>query len=330
MKPHEWQSFWADYLRQEIEADTIMESCETDFNGARLSGSNPACEFRPKQMNASPRNAGNLMDTVKPIYLKTQKVGLVIGLMAVVFLPLILNVYLRVAILAFMMGLVIRLFMAFEGEAQTKLNSISEKLTAIASVFQTREPPRYADFADCKKPIERICIQALRTGQDLKLELQVVAAAFSWPYFRDQLLDWSRAFPGSKITFDIALVCSRTLEDWGADCWARRVESTAAEIRQLRVSAANLSNLSIRVYWYDRIPDNHGVLINGHHLFIGRTEWVGAVPELRVGTRPYTRLSADDRSGNDKIATFCSWMQRARLRDAELDKSKDDERPLAA
>ena len=88
MNPYEWQTSWAEQVSQEIEADTVMESCETDFNGAQLAANNTAREIRAGRMNAPQQTAGNLMNTVRPIYVKAQRAGLVIHVVAESFVDL--------------------------------------------------------------------------------------------------------------------------------------------------------------------------------------------------------------------------------------------------
>jgi hypothetical protein len=316
-----WNEIWTNIVREEIEDGARQESSEGDWSEPQKP---PILQNSATRQLKAPAQKENEMGKFKRMFLKAQRTGLLIGLVAIVVMPLISNVYVRVGILAYEMGLMIRLFIVFQDSIVQKLETLITHVAALGS--PSGRIPKFADFAACQALIEAECKDFLSKGQDLTLDLQVVAAAFSWPFFKERLQDWSRQFPNQQIYFNIALVCSDTLTSWGAVCWSRRVEATVSEI-EVFIASNDQPNLVLSIYRYDRIPDEHGILINNAVLYRGRTEWMRVQDdsfELRIGTRPYLRFGVETPDGNDQISTFRSWVRQARIRDLQLKLSEPD------
>lgn len=313
----EWD-YWKEEVREELESGTPHESQESDWT-PRATG-----HYQNRSGNALPLPAEPPQITwYKKVWLMVQKIALIAGLLAVVFLPFITKAAYRVSILSFVMGLLIRLFIVFQDSANKKLEELKNQLSTLASA-STQKGLLLPDFAACQPLIEQVCTKILGSGQNLLIEGRVVAGVFSGPFFRDRLLDWSRNYPQQTITFHLAIVRPSYLTSWGEEYWSGQAESTSALLGALDVKPY-CTNLKIRLFEYDSLMDSHGVLINSQVLFKGRTEWVHGKKnacELKVGTRPYRRFTADDPEGIDNISTFHSWMKRIRLRDAELNGSQ--------
>jgi hypothetical protein len=306
---------WSKQVRDEVEIGARNESSE-DWSAAQISKSSEPREIK----------------RFKQWFLKAQKAGLVVGLVALVFIPLSDSVHYRVGVLGFVMVLGLRLSVVyqdgvniFQDGVNGKLTTLTDKLRVLGLKSEVETVHTYADFARCQPAIMEACEKLLQNGQDLNLDLLVVAAIFSWPFFEAILPDWSQKYPNQKINFNIAMVCPKTLREWGVNCWAQKSESTASVIK-LFATTARFSNLSVRVTFYDQIPFLHGVLINNSVLFRGKTEWLhGQLPngqefsELRVGSQPYERFSVDNLDERSKVTTFRGWIHQVRIRGSQLE-----------
>lgn len=67
--------------------------------------------------------------------------------------------------------------------------------------------------------------------------------------------------------------------------------------------------LTLNLHAYNNIPHWHGWLINGEHLYLGRTDWeeFGGKPILYVGTNEYRYFDKRDYTGERRIQLFKHW-----------------------
>ncbi|MDZ7969752.1 MAG: hypothetical protein RM368_33215 [Nostoc sp. DedSLP03] len=66
-------------------------------------------------------------------------------------------------------------------------------------------------------------------------------------------------------------------------------------------------SISARVY--KNIPHWHGFLVNGEHLFLGRTDWDFSTnkPKLSVGQNKYRYFNQSAVAGSERIDLFSDW-----------------------
>lgn len=313
----EWTDDWNQDVFKQMEDGSKSESSEGDWTGLTSSRVRPAPKGgrseKPLRVEAAE------ITRYKTSLNKAQAIALVIALQAWVLTPLIPSVPYRVAISLFTMGLLIKLFISFQDKANSHFDTLIRLVSSLTANGQKRIM-KLKNFAACEPFIESECLRPLLAGQNLDIRLQVVAAFYSWGFFQPKLQEWCRRFPQQTVTFRIALVQPDHLRARGAGEWAARCETTLAEIYSLKAKSC-CRNLDIRVSIYDQIPQGHGVVINNHVYFAGKTEWVHSkegMPELRVGSRPYTRYSIDDPDGVAEVLTFLSWMQWFEARSDEL------------
>ena len=70
---------------------------------------------------------------------------------------------------------------------------------------------------------------------------------------------------------------------------------------------------SVEIRTYQSIPQYHGIIINNHRLFLGRTDWIfdHEKPELTVGENRYryfdSKTRIGDERGKERIDLFLHW-----------------------
>jgi hypothetical protein len=159
---------------------------------------------------------------------------------------------------------------------------------------------------------------------ELDIKLTAVGAAFSWDAFMINIPRWLKSHPSSKITVGILLVnpdyletltLSKVPRDWAKES-RDRVQDIKNLLESISDDPATSTRLCLELRYYDAVPQYHGLLLNKHQLFLGRTAWEfdsksKKEPVLTVGTNNYryfnsTTIHGSDR-GAERIELFFNW-----------------------
>lgn len=318
MDRNDWPKIWEEHVRNDMrspEGDWTSLPATPDL---RLNNANSDAPFTDEPTHFA---------KYKRSLAKARSIGLIVGLLLWIVMPLFpKNEYYRVSVSVFLLGLSLTMFVSSWETLMKKIDTLIRLVSAL-TLNAGKRALRLADFAACQPLIKAECRRILSSGQDLELALRVVAAHYSWAFFRELLADWSREFPDRTITFVIQLVRPEYLRANNVPEWADRCLTTIAGILSY-TSRLCYPNLKIELYLYQQIPTGHGVLINGKTLYRGRCEWIHSLDgtsELRVGSRPYIRYSIDDQDGRDEVVTFMSWVNWVKLNSVKIEQSEMQE-----
>lgn len=160
--------------------------------------------------------------------------------------------------------------------------------------------------------------QILNAPSDrIELRLIAVAMCYSWNFVTGDLLALVRKHRNVMFDLRLALVKPDYLARFELDTrnfnWAAFSSDLPGVIKTLEKQAASdgLKNLSIETFYYEGIPNWHGILINKSFLFRGRTDWdwntESRKPRLLVGSNPYGFYDSSTKAGKERIEQFRHW-----------------------
>jgi hypothetical protein len=314
MNVNDWNQERAREIYNEIADGAKNESGEWQEAGASI-------KKKPTVRKRERKKRAGLVEKYKKVNLKVQRICFFLAMLAIGTLPLVANIYYRVTVVTFAVGLALRMLVTIEDENKRQSRETKDALVALSQRLKPSAVARFKDFTHCQPFISADCEMILNTGRDLVIDSLVIAAKYSWhQYFREKLRELADANQQQTITYNLALVSPEHLAERGASYWAKRSESTAKEVREFMANN-HCPNLIINLLTYDRLPDDHGIILDSRILYRGQTQSEyrkGAPPELMVGSRPYRRFCSDDPNEVGEVRRFASWMHWARLRDAEL------------
>jgi len=313
----EWRA-WEQHIRAELGEGAKGESSEWGIIESEMPHSEPSQQSGDRK---PPRWQSFLAD-VRRYTQQAQRIGLSIALGIWVLSPLIQDAATRQKVISLVASLGFAMVLLSLNGVARSLRDLSDRISGVAkhvgrldeTVKSTLKSTATggANFAAIQPTLERDCRASLREGQDLQIELLVVAAHYSWPFFREFLIESASAFPRQRVDFHIAFVSPATLRSVGAHTWAARCEANLAEIRGF-ASTHGHKNLHLSVTTHTLLLGFHGILINQKILYKGATTWAHGPDdrlELKVGSCPYLRFENEAFSDSFEPKAFLSWVKK--------------------
>ena len=161
--------------------------------------------------------------------------------------------------------------------------------------------------------------ESLRTADKVSIKAMAVSLHYTWDFFETWISEvLANTPPYKKLNIELEMVAPSHLENLGLKDWARKgrnVEQAILSFLEEEKKEGGLitsGRLELSVYQYQNIPHWHGMLINNHYLFLGRTRWTvnpeRSICTLSVGEELYRLFALNDNYGGaDRIAMFNSW-----------------------
>lgn len=195
------------------------------------------------------------------------------------------------------------------------LKEISNNIEEIAH----NEKP-FTDYIEALQDTEkriRECFEEDKFNGRNYVDIKILAVSmtFSWNFIAGKIPRILKEYANAHISVEILLVDSDYLEslqiesydiNWAAES-KRRVTQIKYFINGLPDNWRDRFSISARVY--KNIPHWHGFLVNGEHLFLGRTDWEFSTnkPKLSVGQNKYRYFNRSAVAGSERIDLFCDW-----------------------
>ncbi|MDZ8258445.1 hypothetical protein [Nostoc sp. ChiQUE01b] len=195
------------------------------------------------------------------------------------------------------------------------LKQISKNIEEIAN----HEKP-FTDYIEALQDTEkriRECFNddKLNCTNHVDIKILAVSMTFSWNFVAGKVTKILKDYVNAHINIEILLVDSDYLESLQLESYDI---NWAAESRQRVTQIKNFINglpdnwrdrFSISARVYRNIPHWHGFLVNGEHLFLGRTDWDFSTnkPKLSVGQNKYRYFNRTAVAGSERIDLFSDW-----------------------
>lgn len=195
------------------------------------------------------------------------------------------------------------------------LKEISKNIEEIAH----HEKP-FTDYIEALQDTEkriRECLEGnkLNCTNHVDIKILAVSMTFSWNFVAGKVTKILKDYANAHINIEILLVDSDYLESLQLESYDI---NWAAESRQRVTQIKNFINglpdnwrdrFSISARVYRNIPHWHGFLVDGEHLFLGRTDWDFSTnkPKLSVGQNKYRYFNRSAVAGSERIDLFSDW-----------------------
>lgn len=153
----------------------------------------------------------------------------------------------------------------------------------------------------------------------VRLKLISVAMTYSWESFICSYIPHILEKTKAKLELDILFVDWEYLKNdinpriTDID-WVSKSKIRLDEVKNFSKKHEKYNErFSFRAKIYRNVPHWHGWLVNGDHLFLGRTDWVfdgsDMRPELRVGQNEYRHFDKSSADGTRRINLFELWQR---------------------
>lgn len=208
---------------------------------------------------------------------------------------------------------------AAEVTAEKTVAKAKKELTDL--MYGTHYDDHQEAFLQANRLIDRQLEENSKRGSGappLEIKIMAVGMAYSWNAVVDKVPSMLKNYPRARIDLKILIVDPEYLEllniskkprDWAKECRNR-----ISDVKKLSEESARLQGrICFSVKTYKALPHWHGILIDGVHLFLGRTNWwfEGSRPELYVGQNRYRYFNSQeemgDERGSERVELFDHW-----------------------
>jgi len=214
-------------------------------------------------------------------------------------------------------------------DEEKRLETLSRENVELSAQLKLAKAGKYCSHALDSKPNHLAChnlmqqytSESLRNADSIVIKVMGVSLNYSWDFFVMSLPTVFSEIPShKKISLELEMVDPGYLAQQKLRRWKEHAIAVQSRIKQFvahqkkKGGLIGDGRLEIVLYQYRNIPHWHGMLVNNHYIFWGRTKWKVELSkniwDLRVGEELYRVFAAnDDYGGADRIAMFNSWFE---------------------
>jgi hypothetical protein len=169
-------------------------------------------------------------------------------------------------------------------------------------------------FVDAKELVHDYLQSHNNPDDVLEVRILAVGMTYSWKNFVQDIPELMEKSLGCRISLKILYVDPLVLEKLNLkhknkEIWYQQSQERKKDIEDFIQEVQKFEGrITITAKMYDNLPFWHGLLINGEHLFIGRTDWdlQDTRPLLSVGQNKY-RYYLKSQDNDHRVARFEHW-----------------------
>lgn len=170
-----------------------------------------------------------------------------------------------------------------------------------------------------RRAMKAYIAESLRISDSVSVKVMAVSLYYSWDFLKIELPTLLSEMPShKKVSVELEMVDPEYLGSLGLRDWQEKGDHVLTGVitsikGEKEISELILSGrVELFLYQYRNIPHWHGMLINNHYLFLGRSRWAiqpdKNICKLSVGEELYRLFASNDIfGGQDRIAMFNSW-----------------------
>jgi hypothetical protein len=218
--------------------------------------------------------------------------------------------------------------------AQNAVRYLRESIEDLEKVTSGRFYLNYKRaFVDAEDLVRKYLQQHKNIDDILEIRVLAVGMTYSWKYFIMDIPQLLEENSGCRISLkllyvDPDLLTNLNLKHREDEKWHEQSQKRKTDIEKFIKDIERFAGrITITAKTYRSLPFWHGVLINGEHLFVGRTDWdlMDVRPLLSVGKNKY-RYYLKSHDNDNRVARFEHWHQYFFEFNSDLVASNDRER----
>jgi hypothetical protein len=203
--------------------------------------------------------------------------------------------------MAFFLGYAAFQTQANRAELLMQITSMEKKLKSIET------PRRFDDWDQVQPEIQRLIKNSFDDFEYTELSCLGVALHVSWKTVRECIEQYHKKhnrYPKASIHLKVLCLEWSNWDKFGR-AWKRRNQSFYESVSEFTQKIQG-SDLKIITYDYNYVPNWHGVLINGRHLF--RSSCLYRDNEFTVHKNPYVYFRLEENEYSDmQVSEFKNW-----------------------